>query len=315
VKHKNIILLGGSGFVGKHLAIELAQRGYNVTLPCRRPHRLNELKVLPSITVIKANIMDQAELTSICKGHDAVFNLVGILNESGKNTFRKMHIDFVKSIVKSCQTDNIKRLLHISALGANQASGGSLYLRTKGEGENLLHTFGQNKLQVTSFQPSVIFGSDDSFINRFSGILKLSKGVFPLACPGSRFSPVFIGDTVSAMADTIDDPASFSRRYPLCGPETLTLLQIVEFIKQAQQSKCKIVGLPNTLAKLQAVILQNLPGKLFTMDNYRSLQTPSTCENGVPTCTTSFSSYIKGLPHLFSRRPTYDELRKQLNGK
>jgi len=312
VKHNNIILIGGSGFVGKHLAIELAQRGYNVTVPSRRPHRLSEFKVLSNITVVQANIMDQAELTALCKGHDVVFNLVGILNESKQNSFRKIHIDFIKSIVQSCQTNNIKRLLHVSALGANQASGGSQYLRTKGEGENLLHTFGQNKLEVTSFQPSVIFGMDDSFINRFSGILKLSMGIFPLACPNSRFSPVFIGDAVSAMADTIDDRNSFSKRYPLCGPETLTLKQIVEFINKAQQSHCKIVSLPDSIARLQAVILQNLPGKLFTMDNYRSLQTPSTCDSNVPACTTSLTNYIKGLPHLYSRRPTYDEYRKQL---
>lgn len=315
MKHKNIILLGGSGFVGKHLAVELAQRGYNITLPCRRPHRLSELKVLPNITLCQANIMDQAELTALCKGHDVVFNLVGILNETGKTSFRRAHVDFVKSIVHACQANGIKRLLHISALGANQASGSSQYLRTKGEGENLIHTFGQNKLEVTSFQPSVIFGPDDSFINRFAGILKLCQGAFPLACPNSRFSPVYIGDAVSLMANCIDEPDTFSRRFPLCGPETLTLQQIVKLINQAQQSKCKIVGLPNFLAKFQAVILQNLPGKLFTLDNYRSLQTPSTCENETQSCPTSFSSYLQGLSSLFSRRPLYDEFRKQLNGK
>jgi len=315
VKHKNIILLGGSGFVGRHLAIQLAQRGYHVTLPCRRPHRLNELKVLSNVSVVQANIMDQAELTRLCNGHDVVFNLVGILNETRKNSFRRIHIDFVKAIVQSCQTNKIKRLLHISALGANQASGGSLYLRSKGEGENLLHTFGQNKLHVTSFQPSVIFGPDDSFINRFSNILKMCQGVFPLACPSSRFSPVFIGDAVSIMADKIDDPDSFSRRYPLCGPETWTLKQIVELINQALQTNCSIIGLPDSLSKFQAMILQNLPGKLFTLDNYRSLQVPSTCDDKTPACSTSLSAYLAGLPSLYSRRPAYDEYRKQLNGK
>ncbi|MCK4710223.1 MAG: complex I NDUFA9 subunit family protein [Gammaproteobacteria bacterium] len=312
MKHKNIILLGGSGFVGKHLAIELAQRGYHVTVPCRRPHRLNELKVLSSISIVQANIMDKDELKALCKGHDAVFNLVGILNETGKNSFRRIHVDFINSLVQACQQNKIKRLLHMSALGADQASGSSLYLRSKGEGENLIHTFGQNKLEVTSFQPSVIFGSDDSFINRFAGILKLCVGAFPLACPGSRFSPVFIGDVVSAMADKLDDPGSFSKRYPLCGPETWTLQQIVELINRSLQNKCKIIGLPDTLAKFQAMILQNLPGKLFTMDNYRSLQTPSTCKNEVEACPTSLSGYLEGLPDLYSRRPSYDEYRKQL---
>ena len=263
MKHKNIILLGGSGFVGRHLATELAQRGYQVTIPCRRPQRLNALKVLSNITLLQANIMDPSELTALCKGHDAVFNLVGILNETGKMSFRGMHIDFVKTIVQACQKNGIRRLLHISALGANQASGSSQYLRTKGEGENLLHSYGQNKLQVTSFQPSVIFGPDDSFINRFGSILKLCPGFFPLACPNSRFSAVYIQDVVSRMVDCIDDTQSFSRRYPLCGPETLTLRQIVELIGQSQHSHCKIIGLSDRLSQFQAVVLENLPGQLI----------------------------------------------------
>ena len=313
MKHNNIILLGGSGFVGQHLAIELAQRGYKVTLPCRRPHHLNHLKVLSNISIIQTNIMDQAELTAACKGHDVVFNLVGILNESKKSSFRKIHIDFINSIVQASQANSITRLLHVSALGANQASGSSLYLRSKGEGENLLHTFGQNKLRVTSFQPSVIFGSDDSFINRFSTILKLCVGFFPLACPYSRFSPVYIGDAVAVMADKIDDTNSFSKRYPLCGPETLTLKQIVELINKSLHKNCKIIGLPDSIAKFQAVILQNLPGKIFSMDNYRSLQTPSTCKSDIAPCKTSLTSYLEGLSQLYSRRAGYDEYRKQLN--
>lgn len=311
MKHKNIILLGGSGFVGTHLAIELAQRGYRVTLPCRRPQRLSALKVLPNIHLMQANIMDPAELSRLCKDQDAVFNLVGILNESKKNDFRRMHVDFLKSIVQACQSNGIKRLCHISALGANQARGSSQYLRTKGEGENLLHTFGQNKLNVTSFQPSIIFGPDDSFINRFSGILKLCIGAFPLACPHSRFSPVYINDAIAIMADSIDDANSYSRRYPLCGPETFTLQRIVELIARAQHSRCRIIGLPNALARLQAVILQNLPGKLFTMDNYRSLQTPSVCTESAA-CPTSLSGYLQGLASQYNRRPFHDEYRKQM---
>lgn len=312
MKHKKIILLGGSGFVGRHLAMTLAQRGYQVTLPCRRPHRLTALKVLPTIELREADIMDQASLNALCEGQDAVFNLVGILNETKKTSFRKMHVDFVKQIVEACQKNAVRRLLHVSALGADQASGSSLYLRSKGEGENLIHTFGQNKFNVTSFQPSVIFGADDSFINRFGSILKMCVGIFPLACPNSRFSPVYIGDAVKVMADCIDNPDTFSKRYPLCGPETWTLKQIVEMIARAQGSRCKIIGLPDSLSKLQAMLLQNLPGKLFTMDNYRSLQTPSTCQQKIPACPTSLSNYLRGLATMHSNRVGYDHYRKNL---
>lgn len=312
MKHRNILLLGGSGFVGRHLAIELAQRGYQVTLPCRRPHRLKELKVLTGITLLEADILQQETLNDLCTGHDVVINLVGILNESTKARFRKIHVDFVKSIVAACQTHKIKRLLHVSALGANQASGSSLYLRSKGEGENLIHTFGQKDLQVTSFQPSVIFGADDSFINRFAGILKLCKGFFPLACPNSRFSPVYVGDVVSFMADSIEQPHSHGQRYPLCGPETYTLKQILQLINQAQESSCHILGLPDSLSRLQAIILQMLPGKLFTLDNYRSLQTPSTCDGHGTSCHTSLSHFIRGLSTQYNKKTDYDRYRQQL---
>ncbi len=313
MKYPKIILLGGSGFVGRHLAIALAQRGYQVSLPCRRPHRLNDLRVLPNIELREADIMAQGALIELCNGHDAVFNLVGILNESKKASFRQLHVEFVKHIVEACQKNNIKRLLHISALGADQASGSSLYLRSKGEGENLIHTFGQHKLAVTSFQPSVIFGPDDSFINRFGTLLKLCFGTFPLACPNSRFSPVYVGDAVRIMTDCVDDPGAFSKRYPLCGAETWTLQQIVEMIAQAQGSKCKIIGLPDSLSKLQAMLLQNLPGKLFTLDNYRSLQTPSTCNAATPICPTSLSGYLRGLAGMHSNQTLYDGYRKRIN--
>ncbi len=317
MKYSNILLLGGSGFVGRHLAAELAQRGYRVTLPCRRPHRLQALKVLANINILQANILQPDELGKLCQGHDAVINLVGILNESKKLSFRRMHVEFVQSVVQACQKTGIKRLLHISALGADQATGSSQYLRSKGEGENLIHTFGQNKLHVTSFQPSVIFGEDDSFIRRFGQILKLCDATytfyFPLACPNSRFSPVYVGDVVRAIANRVDDPGSFSKRYPLCGPETWTLQQIVEMIAKAQGNRCKVIGLPDSLSRLQAMLLQNLPGKLFTLDNYRSLQTPSTCPQGVTHCPTSFSGYLGGLASMHSNRTQYDEYRKNLN--
>jgi uncharacterized protein YbjT (DUF2867 family) len=312
MKHRNIILLGGSGFVGRHLAVELANRGYQVTVPCRRPHRLAALKVLPSLRLVHANIMDQAELTDLCKGHDAVVNLVGILNESRRASFRRMHVDFVKSIVHACNTHKIRRLLHVSALGANQASGSSHYLRSKGEGENLVHTFGQKDLEVTSFQPSIIFGEDDSFINRFRDLLQWCLGVFPLACGNSRFSPVYVGDVVKIMADTLEDPGSHSKRYPLCGPETFTLQQMVQMIADRSGANCHVSLLPDSLARLQAMVLQNLPGKLFTMDNYRSLQTPSTCAGVEPAGSTAFSRFLEGLKQQYSVRPDYDRYRRKL---
>ena len=309
--YSNFILLGGSGFIGKQLAFALANRGYTVTIPCRRPHRNKELLVHPNIRVIEANVFDSEQLDSLCQNQHAMVNLIGILHERKRDDFRRVHIDFIKTLVDACTRHNIKRFLHLSALGADQATGTSRYLRSKGEGENLLHTFGRKDLQVTSFQPSVVFGKNDQFINQFAAILKLCFGFFPLACAQSNLAPVYVGDLVEKIVNSIDDKSTHSQRYPVCGPEVFSLKQILELIVKAMDSSCRIVPLGNTASKLQARVLQNLPGKLFTMDNYRSLQTPSVCKEG-ELCSTSLSQYIKDFSILFSNKKHYDRYRQQI---
>ncbi len=308
-KQRNILLLGGSGFIGKQLAYALANQGWLVSIPSRRPHRNRSLLVHPNIRLLEANIIDPANLKQLCSGQHAVINLVGILHERRKGDFRRYHVDFIKTVVETCSEVGIQRLLHISALGADQATGSSLYLRSKGEAENLLHTFGQRGLQVTSFQPSVVFGMEDDFINRFAGILKLIFGYFPLACADSKLAPVYVGDLVDRIVSVIDDRESFSRRYTICGPEIFTLQQILELIIESLQLPVRVMPLGKGLSRLQAVILQNLPGKLFTMDNYRSLQTDSTCPDG-DLCQTSLRQYVKGLSVMFGNKRDYDNFRK-----
>ncbi|MGD8349798.1 MAG: complex I NDUFA9 subunit family protein, partial [Gammaproteobacteria bacterium] len=254
-------------------------------------------------------ITDPAELKSLCADRQIVINLVGILHEKRKGDFRRYHVDFIKSVVDACSQAGIRRLLHVSALGANEASGSSLYLRSKGEGENLLHTLGQRGLQVTSFQPSVVFGKGDNFINQFAGILRWCVGYFPLACADSKLQPVYVGDLVERIADAVDDRASYSKRYPICGPEVFTLRQILELIIAELHLPVRILPLGKGLSRMQAIVMQNLPGKLFTMDNYRSLQTPNICENGSP-CTTSLRQYLKGLPAMFGNKRNYDRFRR-----
>jgi NADH dehydrogenase len=311
MNHDKVLLLGGSGFIGRRLAFTLANRGCTVTIPCRRPHRNKSLLVHPNIRVIEADVFDSARLDSLCEGQQAMINLIGILHQRKRNDFRRVHVDFIKTLVSACTRSDIKRLLHLSALGADQATGSSQYLRSKGEGENLLHTFGQKDLHVTSFQPSVVFGKNDHFINRFANILKLCPGVLPLACPQSRFAPVYIGDLVEKIADAVDDKATYGQRYSVCGPEQFTLQQILELLIKAMGLSCRIMPLGNGLSKFQAMILQYLPGKLFTLDNYRSLQTPSICEDGEP-CSSSLHQHIQDISVLFSNKKHYDRFRQQL---
>lgn len=313
MQHKNIILLGGSGFIGNQLAFSLANKGCIVTVPCRRPHRQRHLTVHPNIRVMEANVFDENQLNTLCQGQHAAINLIGILHERRDGDFRKVHVDFVKTLVAACSKNNIRRLLHISALGADEGSGTSKYLRSKGEGENLLHTYGRKDMQVTSFQPSVVFGPQDDFINRFASILKITPGLFPLACPKSQLAPVYVSDLVKKIVDSVDDKTTHSKRISACGPEVFTLQQIIELIIEATGAHCRALPMGDGLSKLQARILGVLPGKIFTMDNYRSLQTPNICKDG-DLCETSLRRYLQNWNNHSGFRKNYNQFRQNQSG-
>ena len=313
IAERRIILLGGAGFIGKQLAYLLANRGWTVTVPSRRPQRRRELLVHPRIRLVEGNPTERDDLERLCAGQSVVVNLIGILHQRRRGDFRRYHVEFIKQLVETCNRLGIRRLLHLSALGANQGTGSSLYLRSKGEGENLLHTFGQRELKVTSFQPSVVFGRDDDFVNRFAGLLGWMIGPFPLACAASRLQPVYVGDLVRCIADSIDDPASHSRRYPVCGPEVFTLREIVELIIAANGYPVRVVPLGRGLSRLQATVMEWLPGKLFTLDNFRSLQTDNVCGDG-ETCPTSLRRYLADGVAGGGGKRHYDRFRRGLPG-
>ena len=155
----------------------------------------------------------------------------------------------------------------------------------------------------------MVFGKDDDFINRFAGILRFYLGYFPLACPNSKLAPVYVGDLVGKIAASIDDRNSYSQRYQVCGPEVFTLREILELLITTLKLPVRIMPLGNGMSRLQALILQNLPGKLFTMDNYRSLQTDNVCSDG-DLCETSLRQYITGLHAMFGKKSNYDRFRK-----
>ena len=172
MKYKRIAILGGSGFVGRHLTHQLNSLGYEIKVLTRHAQRHSSLKV--SAEIREVNPYDINQVSELLADCDAVINLIGILNpKSRKQGFHKVHVELTEKIVEACHKANIKRLLHMSALQADQSTGTSEYLRTKGKGENRAHTLGQPNIAVTSFRPSVIFGPDDSFLNRFSQLLKI----------------------------------------------------------------------------------------------------------------------------------------------
>ena len=276
-----VCILGGSGFVGSHIISQLSTAGKNIRVLTRRKSSCNHLLVLPNVEVIETDIHEQVNLDNAFKNMDCVINLVGILNERGHSGegFRRAHVELPRKMLNACHQNKVARILHMSALNADANSAPSHYLRSKGEGENHVHAFA-GKIAVTSFRPSVIFGREDSFFNRFAQLLKISPVFFPLACAQAKFAPVYVEDVARIFVDALDDKTSYGQRYDLCGPKIYTLKQLVEYTAEVTGVKCRIISLPDVISRLQANLLEFVPGKPFSIDNYHSLSEDSICQQG-----------------------------------
>ena len=267
-----VCLLGATGFVGQHLVARLSKAGIHCRVLARHPQRHAGLQVNPGVELIKTAKLDSATLAEQFRGCDAVINLVGILNQTRHASFRQIHVELVDIVVDAAIKAGVGRFLHMSALHADEARGTSEYLRSKGEGENRAHTHGGSGLLVTSFRPSVIFGVGDSFFNRFAGLLRLSPLVFPLACPQSRFAPVWVDDVTEAFTRSLLDDNTADQHLDLCGPRAYSLRELVDYTARVSGLKRMILPLGDGVSRLQARMLGLMPGRPFTLDNYLSLR-------------------------------------------
>ena len=317
MKIENICVLGGTGFVGRHLAARLAREGYRLRLLTRHRERNKDLLVLPRAEVVETHIHDLNTLTDQLRGFDTVINLVGVLHDSGREGrgFKDAHVLLARTVVQAAKSAGVRRMLHMSALNADAAYGAGAYLRSKGEAENLVHTTGKPDLAVTSFRPSVIFGPGDSFLTLFAGLLRKMPGVFPLACPEARFAPVYVGDLVGAMVRCLQDDRSIDRHYEICGPKVYTLRELVRYTAQVTGKNTRVLGLSDTLSKIQARMLEFTPGKPMSYDNYLSMKVDSVCAcNALETLgitPTPMESIVPGYLRGAGRRGRYDVFRRQ----
>jgi uncharacterized protein YbjT (DUF2867 family) len=276
---RKVCVLGGTGFVGRHLCSELSRRKLQIRVLTRRRERRRDLIVIPSLELVEADVHSVADLSVQLKGCDAVVNLIGILNERRRpgQDFASVHGELPAKVAEACRYNRIGRLLHMSALGAG-SDAPSDYLKYKAEGENAAHLWANQGLHTTSFRPSVMFGPDDSFFNRFATLLAMSPIVFPLACPDATMAPVYVEDVARVFADSLTRKNTYGQHYDLCGPNQYSLRELVEYTARVAGLKPTIVPLGDTLSRLQARILEWVPGKPFSRDNYLSLQANGTCE-------------------------------------
>ena len=272
---KKVCVLGGSGFVGRHVVSKLCERGYEVRVPYRNINRAKHLAVLPTVSLVEADIHDAAVLKSLFQGVDAVVNLVGILHEHRRGAFQSAHVELPRKVVEACRAAGVKRLLHMSALGGDP-DGLSRYQRSKGEGEALVLASHGEGLAVTAFRPSVIFGPEDGFLNLFARLLYWTP-IFPLGSPNAKLQPVYVGDVAQAFAACLNNPATFGQRYELCGPTVYTLQELVEYVARVKGLKRTVMPLSDEMSSLQAILLGLMPIKMLTHDNYLTLKTDAVC--------------------------------------
>ena len=286
---ENVLVVGGSGFVGRHLVAALAARGCRVTVPARRRERAKHLVLLPTVEVVESDVNQPGVLARLTAGRDTVINLAGVLHsrrgrrdERGPNDygpdFARVHVELAQAVVNACRAAGVRRLLHMSALGAGPKAP-SEYLRSKGIGERA--ALAAEDLAVTVFRPSVIFGPDDSFLNLFATLARFLP-VILLACPQARFQPVYVGDVVRAFLAALDEGGSIGKRYDLCGPRQYSLRELVETVCAITHRRRLILGLGERLSMLQARMLEFSPVKLMTRDNLRSMRMPSVCSTPFP---------------------------------
>jgi NADH dehydrogenase len=279
---KKIFVLGGTGFVGGHVCEKLVRAGWHVTVPTRRMVNARRVQHLPGLTVLQLDVHNEAALAQALAGHDAVVNLVAILHGNAA-AFDKAHVVLPQKIARACAAAGVRRLVHVSALGANDERPGSApseYLRSKGRGEAvLLHpASAAEALDVTVLRPSVIFGADDKFLNLFAKLQAVFP-VMPLAGAHARFQPVWVEDVAEAVVRSLQahQLKSYPRVFEVCGPEVYTLKQLVQLsarLSGVNEGRGRpVIALPDWLGRLQAGMMELAPGEpLMSRDNLDSMK-------------------------------------------
>jgi uncharacterized protein YbjT (DUF2867 family) len=248
-----VTVFGGSGFLGRHVVRALAKRGYRIRVAVRRPDLalfLQPLGRVGQIVAVQANLRYPDSVARAVERSDVVINLVGILQETGSQSFSRLQAEGAGEIARAAARAGA-RMVHVSAIGADAASP-SQYARTKAEGERQVFAA---RPDAVVFRPSLVFGPGDSFFNRFAGLAR-ALPVLPLVGGQTRFQPVFVGDVAEAIARAVDGRVPGGRVYELGGPEVATLEHLVRYMLKTIQRGRVVVDLPLPVAKLQARALE-----------------------------------------------------------
>jgi NADH dehydrogenase len=280
----NILILGGSGFIGRSLCEQLARAGdgsVRITVATRRRQHAQPMQGLPGLSVIEADVHDTAQLQALLVGQDIVINLIAILQGSPAD-FERVHVQLPRRLLAACGATAVRRLIHVSALGA-ASDAPSHYLRSKAAGEAALRDAERTAgLALTILRPSVVFGARDNFLNLFAK-LQILVPLLPLAGASARFQPVWVEDVAAAIRRCVLDPGTVGQTFELAGPQQLSLAEIVRLAGEISGHRRLIVPLPGPLAWAQARLMELLPGEpLMSRDNLDSMRVPSIATGNFP---------------------------------
>ncbi len=277
-----ITVFGGSGFIGRHVIRRLAKRGARVRAAVRQPNLAGYLKVMGDvgqIEPVQANIRYESSIKQAMLGADKVINLVGILHESGPQKFTRVQAEGAAAIARAASAAGVRKLVHVSAIGADAASP-SLYARSKAAGEAAVR---EHFPAATIIRPSVVFGPEDDFFNRFAMLARMLPALPLIGGGHTKMQPVYAGDVADAIVRALDDAASDGKTYELGGPHIYTLKQIMEMVLEQTGRRRLLLPLPFFAARIQAALLQLLPKPLLTVDQVRLLEVDNIVSEGALT--------------------------------
>jgi uncharacterized protein YbjT (DUF2867 family) len=309
---QKILVLGGSGFVGQHVCEKLARLQWPVSVPTRQVAHAKHLQMLPLVTLHEGDVHDEATLTRLVAGHDAVVNLVAILH-GDEAAFNRAHVELPQKLARACAQAGVKRLVHVSALGA-APDAPSMYQRSKARGEQALQSAG---LDLTVLRPSVIFGEQDKFLNVFAKLQRVFPFV-PLAGAATRFQPVWVEDVASAITHCLQHADTVGKTFDLCGPDVFTLKELVQLA--AQMSGINhgrgrpVFGLSTGMGRIQAALMSLAPGApLMSRDNLDSMSVDNVTDGklpGLPALGITPASLLAVGPDYLSARGKYKSLQE-----
>ncbi len=282
ISDKIVTVIGGSGFVGRYIVHLLAKTGIRIRVAVRNPQNALDLVVsgtVGQIVPVQCNLRNFESIKAVTKGSDYVINCVGILYESGKQTFEATQFLGAKNIALACKENNVKKLVHISALGADKNSD-SLYAKTKAQAEEAILAIMPNS---TILRPSIIIGAEDNFFNMFAKIASISP-ILPLIGYGvTKFQPVYVGDVAATVSHVLQDTATDGKIYELGGINIYTFKELMEKMLFEIGKKRFLIGIPFWLAKIKASLLGVLPKPLLTIDQVILLQRDNIVSNNALT--------------------------------